>query len=238
MALYYAVEKYIKEHIISNHWPTGYKLPREVDLCNQFGISRTTVRHALSRLECEGLIKRIKGTGTFVYRKQHLEQTNIFIGSFAQELKLQGLEAITEVLEFRFVNPDEELQQKTQWHTDMPFVKLVRLRYAKERFDKGPIVLTTSYFPNKMSQFLFSNNFEVVSMSHVFEEHKIERTTITKKFSAVHLPVKECRLLGASINDLFLFVTTHSKDQNDQVVEYSESYYPVDRNEFTIVLHT
>lgn len=237
MSLYDTVEQYIREHIASNHWPTGHKLPREIDLCTQFGVSRTTVRHALSRLEHEGFIKRVKGTGTFVYRKQHLDQTDIFIGSFAQELKLQGLEAVTEVLEFRLVNPDEELKQKTQWHLDIPFVKLTRLRYAKERFDKGPIVLTTSYFPNKMSQILFSYNFEVVSMNQVFQEHKIERKTIIKKFSAVQLPTKECRLLGASDKDLFLFVTTHSKDQQDQVIEYSESYYPVNRNEFTIMLH-
>jgi GntR family transcriptional regulator len=41
-------------------------LPSEPTLVKRFGVSRTTVRRALARLELEGKIVRRRGSGTFV----------------------------------------------------------------------------------------------------------------------------------------------------------------------------
>jgi DNA-binding GntR family transcriptional regulator len=43
-------------------------LPSEPALVNRYGVSRTTVRRALARLEREGKILRKRGSGTFVRR--------------------------------------------------------------------------------------------------------------------------------------------------------------------------
>ena len=42
------------------------KFPSEIILQKKFGYSRQTVRTALNQLEAEGLIKRVKGSGTYV----------------------------------------------------------------------------------------------------------------------------------------------------------------------------
>lgn len=44
----------------------GDKLPPEVTLAEQYGVSRITVRQALGQLEDEGLVERQQGRGTFV----------------------------------------------------------------------------------------------------------------------------------------------------------------------------
>lgn len=46
------------------------KLPREVDLADQFEVSRMTLRGALDILDRKKLIKKIKGTGTFLNSSQ------------------------------------------------------------------------------------------------------------------------------------------------------------------------
>ncbi len=56
----------LEQSIAGALWSPGERLPSESELCEHFGISRTTVRQALARLEQEGMVERRKGFGTFV----------------------------------------------------------------------------------------------------------------------------------------------------------------------------
>ena len=55
----------IKQRIVNAEFDEG-RIPSETDLANELGVSRTTIRDALSRLELEGTIIRKQGAGTFV----------------------------------------------------------------------------------------------------------------------------------------------------------------------------
>ncbi len=44
----------------------GSKLPREADLMEEFGVSRTVVREAMSKLQAAGMVETRHGVGTFV----------------------------------------------------------------------------------------------------------------------------------------------------------------------------
>ena len=66
MPFYFQLAELLEHEIASGRWQPGFRLPSEPDLCDQFGLSRTTVRQALGRLEQRGLIERQKGQGTFV----------------------------------------------------------------------------------------------------------------------------------------------------------------------------
>ena len=46
-ARYSEIEEYIMNKIHTGEWPIGYKIPKEVELCEQFGVSRSTVRNAI-----------------------------------------------------------------------------------------------------------------------------------------------------------------------------------------------
>ena len=62
------VEQQIREAILSGQFAQGDKLPAEVQLAEQFGVSRPTVREALGSLVSAGLIRKIPGVagGSFV----------------------------------------------------------------------------------------------------------------------------------------------------------------------------
>lgn len=45
---------------------SGGKLPTEAEIMNEFGVSRTVVREAISKLQAGGLVKTRHGVGTFV----------------------------------------------------------------------------------------------------------------------------------------------------------------------------
>jgi GntR family transcriptional repressor for pyruvate dehydrogenase complex len=60
------VETKIEEAIRAKIFIPGTKLPSELELCQQFGVSRTAVREALRMLSARGLIIVRKGKGIFV----------------------------------------------------------------------------------------------------------------------------------------------------------------------------
>lgn len=66
------VEAAIEEAIRERRLQPGEKLPSELDLCEQFGVSRTAVREALRMLQARGLVTIEKGRGMFV-RKMSAE---------------------------------------------------------------------------------------------------------------------------------------------------------------------
>ncbi len=56
----------IKKNIISGNWAVGTKIPSENDLAQMMGVSRISVRAALSRLQTLGYIETRGGEGSFV----------------------------------------------------------------------------------------------------------------------------------------------------------------------------
>jgi GntR family transcriptional repressor for pyruvate dehydrogenase complex len=62
------VQEQIREAILLGHFAQGEKLPAEIELAEQFGVSRPTVREALGALVSGGLIRKVPGVagGSFV----------------------------------------------------------------------------------------------------------------------------------------------------------------------------
>ncbi len=232
---YLEIRREICRRMESGEWPMGYKLPRETELCSLFDVSRTTVRHALAALVTDGLLRRVKGTGTFVSRPQILEKTTFFIQSFAEELKSRGMTCQTEVLECRTLPCREEaVCAALRLPQGSPVWKLRRLRYSKELQEKGPITLTVSYFPQDIGKRLEGYDFEAFSLYNAMLQSNTERARSEKTVSATRLSPQDCRLLSARTEDLFLTVTSVSYDRSDRPIEYCVSLFPVDRHTFRL----
>lgn len=58
---------YLLKELSGGRLKPGDALPTEVALANSAEVSRNTVRHALAELERSGLIRRVRGSGTFVH---------------------------------------------------------------------------------------------------------------------------------------------------------------------------
>lgn len=56
----------LKERILGGEIEPGRKLPTESSLMAEFGVSRTVVREAISRLQATGLVETFQGRGSFV----------------------------------------------------------------------------------------------------------------------------------------------------------------------------
>ena len=70
------VKAHLKKRVINGEFEGGRILP-ETDLATEMGVSRNTVRDALSQLEVEGVVFRKQGAGTFVNEARLLVKTRL-----------------------------------------------------------------------------------------------------------------------------------------------------------------
>ena len=71
----------LKEQILSGTLAPGSQLPSESRLIDEFGVSRTVVREAVTRLRAEGLVETHQGRGSFVLA---VPEPSPFAGETAQ----------------------------------------------------------------------------------------------------------------------------------------------------------
>ena len=231
--LYTKVSEYVMGKIQSGEWPVGYMLPTELELCDQFGLSRPSVRTALLSLVNDGYLYRVKGKGTFVTTPQRLEESTIFIESFAEEMHCQGKNTQTEVLEFRIMQAEERICKLMGLAEGATVIKLTRLRYCQDHIEEGPIVLTTSYFTTKLS-FLQNYDFSSISVHHAMAEHGMARKHTEKHINATILDPRSSRLMCVENGSLALVISSITRDTDNELIEYCESLYPSARNEFIL----
>ncbi len=119
--LHQQVLNQLRHLILSGVWKPGTRLPSETELQRHLGISRGTIRQALSRAEAEGLIERVPGKGTFVAVTVPAKETRGFIGyitsDFMSEFQrqlLQGAESTARERGYRilFCNSNGDVREE------------------------------------------------------------------------------------------------------------------------------
>jgi GntR family transcriptional regulator len=135
----------IKERILTNQFE-GDRIPSETDLATELGVSRTTIRDALSRLEIEGVIYRKQGSGTFVNRpglriKSRLEE----IWSYEAVLEAHGYSPSNRILGLKIVPADPDVAADLARPAGEPMLMVEKLFLE----DQEPVILTRNFIPQE-----------------------------------------------------------------------------------------
>ena len=86
---YQFVKDYILEGLHAGKWSLSERLPSENELVRICQVSRMTARKALSELTQEGILKRVKGLGTFI-NSARMSSSLLEIIDIADEVKQRG----------------------------------------------------------------------------------------------------------------------------------------------------
>lgn len=227
--LHIQVEQLLRKMMTMKEYQTGKLLPNEVDLSQQLGISRNTLRQATNKLVHEGLLFRKKGVGTVVSKPVASKAKNWM--SFSQEMKSKGIEVVNYEIALDWVTPPVEVL------TFFGFDKkksVKMLRMERVRGDKkNQFVYFISYFSPKIG--LTGNEdfnrplYEILEQdfSVVAKMSKEEITAIAADASlAKHLKIKA----GDPILKRKRFVY----DPGRRPVEYNIGYYKSDSIVYTV----
>ena len=64
------VYRWLLAYIDENKFSGNQRLPSENALCRKLGVSRETIRVAIDQLVAEGLVYKLKGSGTYFHREK------------------------------------------------------------------------------------------------------------------------------------------------------------------------
>ena len=107
-ALYLQIKQHILDGIRERHYQAGDRIPTEVALCDQFGVSRMTVNKALRELTAEGWLVRTAGSGSFVADRR-TESPLLEIRNIADEITERGARHGSRVIRLERQKADEKV---------------------------------------------------------------------------------------------------------------------------------
>lgn len=136
----------LRERIRRRAYKPGDKLPTEIGLTAEFGVSRATIRTVLTRLANEGLIVRRQGDGTYV--NQRVGEVNTLGGllDYGRLITESGYKPTIQPISMVQRGATAEEAAHLNLEPNDPVWMLVRLFLADER----PFILATNLIPQTL----------------------------------------------------------------------------------------
>ncbi len=230
---YFQLKELLREEIESGRWQPDQQIPSESDLCEQFELSRTVVRHALNELVNEGLLYRQKGKGTFVARPKIGESLVQNLTGFYQDMVTRGLTPATQVLEQSLASASKKVAEKLNLEPGSQVIKIERRRFVNDE----PILLVTTYIPYHTCPGLLNEDLTQRSLYALLEEkYGLEIARGHRTLEAVAASEYEARLLNIEENAPLILLHSVSYLRDGRPIEYYHAVHRGDRSRFEVEL--
>jgi GntR family transcriptional regulator len=234
LPLYHQLKKVIEERIDSQEWTPGMRLPSERELCDQFQVSRITVRQALAELVNAGGLTRQQGVGTFV-ASPRIEQNLTHLVGFTQDMQARGKRPGSRIIEQKALPAPPHIARALQIQPGDSMVMLKRLRLT----DGEPMAIEIAYLPDAICNGLLAEDMHDRSLYQLLmTKYNVFPSRAEQQLQAIACPAAEAQLLGIAKGSPVLHIYRLTFTAEARPVEYTESYYRGDRYVFQVELST
>lgn len=227
--LYHQVKESLALQIASGRWRAGEELPSEADLCGFYGVSRGTLRRAISDLSQQGLVSSRQGRGTFVSRPK-------FEGSILGSYRLfreKGVkhdpESIVRRCERRTIR--DELREMFGLPADAEVYEVERVQFM----DRVPMTIHTSVFPADLVPGLERVDLSQQTIYEILEE-KFDLFFVGADETLEPATADEyvARALNIGVGTPLFSVERRSFMRGSRMAEYRHSYMRGDRYKYRV----
>lgn len=229
-SLYSQVTEKIREKIITGEYPINSKLPNEFELSKKFNVSRVTLRRAIEGLADDGLVKKVRGVGTFVHRPEKVKRivSTSSIESFSKTAKKEGFKNSVQVIKTAEVRTPIRYESMLK-SKNCIFIERLHL------IDNEPIMLEFNYFP--VPRFLDLKEMDLTKSLYTILHEKYRILKLSSRdtiVSAASASVDEAKFLKKSVGYPLLLFKICIEDEKGKVVHTGRQYVVSDRYEFHI----
>ena len=226
---YLQIYNELRGRIISKVYLPSQPIPSENELVSEFGVTRTTIRNAVKKLQDEGLVRTEKGKGSFV-KAPKLEQSLFKFYSFGRDysnLNIQSvLVKVKDIL-------DEEIQIKLNLSTQDHIKQIIRIR----KLDNIPVIIETSYIPVNLAPDIETFDLQNLSIYDLLEQHYGLHILKAKEYLDPCIADSYCAKLLEIDKGKPVFVTERiTYDTTEKPIEYRKSIIRSDKFRFSVEL--
>lgn len=229
MPLYHQAALALEEAVSDHRIHPASKLPNELNLARQLGISRPTMRAAIQELVNKGLVVRRRGVGTMVARAPVTRP--IALTSLYDDLKKSGKIPKTEVLAFNTARCSPEIEAFLQIAPGTSAVTFDRLRLA----DSTPVALLHNVIRADLLE-IEGEDLAQNGLYELFRRNGIAPHSATQKVGATKADAEEAELLKIKQGDPLLTTIRFTYDVKGDPIEYGSHRYPAESYTFETVL--
>lgn len=209
---------------------TGDQLPPERELAAQFGVSRMTLRQAISSLANTGYVSRLQGSGTFVTDRTISKNTELT--GFTEDMAARGFNASSRLLNVERVAAGASLGQELVLSPEDMVYHIERVRMA----DGIPMCLETIDLPADLTpgldqQPLEKSLYEILATTYgieLFEADQIITPTVVNQ--------EQAKLLQVPVHSPALIVKRLGFDRKRRPIERAISIYRGDRYDIRLTV--
>lgn len=228
---YLRLYRVLSQALAEGLFGAGQRLPSEPQLMRDYGVSRSTVRRALGRLEAEGRIARKRGSGTFARHRKGLAAAPRDLSAVLNGTGKSAAAATRRTIACQRV-PTPPFLQAEQPGFGATALLVRQIRYV----EREPIVLETAYVPEEVGGGLEGSKLG----SDVAAEGTIlsvlaslghRSTTLEQEFAALEADPLAASSLGIAVGSPVFNVRTLARDLQRRIVAYVSCSYRPDRYE-------
>ncbi len=191
----------LRDEIARGAIAAGDPLPTEQALCEQFGVSRITVRRALADLADQGYIERRHGVGSFA-RQPVASVRRSASGSYLDELRQTEFETQAEVLEFDFRPTPPAVSRRL----DLGDESLHITRVRRERRTGEPLMVTEAWLPAGLARVITVAKLRRAPLYRLLSDAGITINRMQHEISAEIAGPRYAQLLDTAIGSALLRV--------------------------------
>lgn len=226
--LYRQLMQQLRADIASGLYPVNSRIPSEAELTEKYGVSRVTVRKALSELTREGLLRRMQGKGTFVCAPR-IRRSLRDVTSFHEACRHMGCVPGTKVLSAGIAPADTETREDLLLAEDADrVVEITRLRTA----DGQSVMLETNRFPLAYDALLREDL--TGSLYAALEKLGVEAASGVHEISLCYATAQQARQLDVQPGTALLQLDQVIYDQHGTPLHTSHQVIRGDRFTFRI----
>jgi len=227
LPLYYQLKESILEAIKNEEIVVGEKIPSERELAEYHNISRMTVKKAVDILVNNDYLIKKQGRGTFVSNYKESYSISPLL-SFTKEMEKKGLNYKNKILNFTKVK-DKKIAKKLNFKENDKFFRFERLRLIENK----PFLLEKTYLSTKKIADLKKEDLKTNSLFKLIKnKYNIKLKNAEAEIEAVILNDQVAKKMKVKEGMLGLYFEQISRDENDEIIEYTSAYYRNDNYKF------